>query len=267
MQQCTLQSIFLLEAEPMTALPQPFWRRPLQLAADALLPSLCALCGARGGAALCAPCRRQFLAPRRARCRACANPVGMADLGWPCGACQARPPPFDATVAAADYASPLDQQVLQLKFGGMLALAPCFAGALHQAMLAEPRAPLPDMLCPVPLGPRRLVERGFNQALEVARPLAALLGIALHPALVLRVLETAAQSGVAPVQRTRNIRHAFTLAPQSLALVRGRHIGVVDDVMTSGATLAELAATLKRFGAVRVTNLVFARTPPRSLHF
>jgi ComF family protein len=179
--------------------------------------------------------------------------VPAADLGQPCGACLAHAPAFDATVAACDYDAPLDGLVMQLKFGARLALAPWMARLLHDAVRGAP-AP------PVPLGPRRLVERGFNQALEVARPLAALLGADLAPRLVRRVLETTAQSGVAPGERRDNVRGAF--AVMDATLVQGRHVGVVDDVMTSGHTLDELAATLKRAGALRVTNLVFARTPP-----
>jgi ComF family protein len=177
-----------------------------------------------------------------------------------CGACLADPPPFDATIAAVDYAAPLDQLVLQLKFGARLALAPWFARVLRDAVLARPGLDLPELLCPVPLGHERLVERGFNQALEIARPLAGALGVALHPRLLERTLDTAAQSGVTPLERARNVRGAFAVADPDL--VAGRHVAVVDDVMTSGHTLAELAATLKRFGAARVTNLVFARTPP-----
>jgi predicted amidophosphoribosyltransferase len=120
------------------------------------------------------------------------------------------------------------------------------------------------VLCPVPLGRARLVERGFNQALEIARPLARSLGIPLAPRLALRALDTRAQSSLAPGERKRNIRHAFIVAPDALAMVRGQHIGVVDDVMSSGHTLNELAATFKRFGAARVSNFVFARTPPQS---
>lgn len=245
----------------MAKLPPWSWRWAVLLA-GAALPSACALCGAHGRAVLCPPCREQYLGLARTRCRCCANPVSAADTAWLCGACQAEAPPFDATVAAADYAAPLDQLVLQLKFGGVLALAPCFGKALGEALLADERMTVPDLLCPVPLGRARLVERGFNQALEMARPLARALGRPLHPALALRVRDTAAQSAMAPNQRQHNVRHAFTLAPGAQALVEGRHIGVVDDVMTSGATLADMAAMLKRFGAARVTNLVFARTPP-----
>jgi ComF family protein len=236
-------------------------RWPMALA-RALLPSSCALCGAGCDDAVCAPCSAQFLGPRRPRCRRCGNPLAEADARRECGACQSRRPAYDATVVAADYVSPLDQLVLQLKFGGGLALAPWFGQALRAALVRQGEFALPNVLCPVPLGPRRLVERGFNQALEIARPLSLALGIPLAPALAIRARETAAQSGVTPAERRKNIRHAFIVAPDALAMVRGQHIGIVDDVMTSGATLHELAATFKRFGAARVSNFVFARTPP-----
>jgi ComF family protein len=235
------------------------WPRVL---AQALLPSACALCGAGCAEALCTPCERQFGAQRRVRCRRCANPLGKVDDGRECAACLVRAPAFDATLAAADYASPLDQLVLQLKFGARLALAPWFARMLRDSVLADPGFLLPNLLCPVPLGPARLAGRGFNQALEIARPLARALGVPLRARLTIRALDTAAQSSLAPGERASNLRHAFAVAPDAVALVRRQHIGVVDDVMSSGHTLNELAATLKRSGAARVSNLVFARTPP-----
>jgi ComF family protein len=241
--------------------PGRWQRRWPQLLAQALLPSSCALCGARCDGAVCAPCHAQFVTPA-ARCPRCANPVGAADARRECAHCLARRPAFDATVAGADYAAPLDRLVLQLKFGGQLALAPWCAGVLRDAVIAQRALPLPNVLCPVPLGPRRLVERGFNQALEMARPLARALGVPLRARLAIRALDTPAQSGVAPDQRRRNMRNAFIVAPELLSMVRGQHIGIVDDVMTSGHTLDELAATFKRFGAARVSNFVFARTPP-----
>lgn len=241
----------------------PSWPRALRLALlRTLLPASCALCGARSEALLCAPCRAQFFAPAPARCAQCANPLDAAGA-LRCGPCLAAPPAFDATLVAADYAAPVDQLVLQLKFGARLALAGLFAQLLRDAVLGQPGFALPALLCPVPLGPGRLAERGFNQALEIARPLAAALGVALQPRLAARTRETAAQTRVAPAERARNIAHAFALAPAAAALVRGRHIGLVDDVITSGRTLDALAATFKRHGAARVTNLVFARTPPR----
>jgi ComF family protein len=225
-----------------------------------LLPSSCALCGGGCDGAVCLPCRDHFCLPVTNRCGRCANPLPG---GGVCATCEAYPPAYDATVFAVDYAPPLDHLVLQLKFGARLPLAPWFAGLLRDAILARPGLPLPELLCPVPLGPSRLIERGFNQALEIARPLACALGVALAPRLAARQLDTRAQSGVSPHERADNIRGAFTIADPDL--VAGRHIGIVDDVMTSGSTLEELAAAFKRFGAARVSNLVVARTPPRGV--
>jgi ComF family protein len=238
-----------------------WWHRWPRALAGALLPSSCALCGEVCGRVVCTACHQQYVNPR-CRCPRCANPLAGATAAALCGACLADPPVFDATVAAADYAPPLDQLVLQLKFGGGLALAPWFGQLIRDAVLAQPGFLLPELLCPVPLGPRRLVERGFNQALEIARPLGRSLGVPVQARLALRVLDTRAQSGVTPGERRQNIRGAFAVAPALLDEVAGRHVGIVDDVMTSGQTLAELAATLKQAGALRVSNLVFARTPP-----
>ena len=231
--------------------------------AHALLPCSCALCGELAHDAVCAPCTLRYAGPGGPRCPCCANPLDQGETaGLACGACIAEEPAFDATLVAVDYAAPLDGLVLGLKFGARLPLAPWFAGRLRDAVLAQPNWPLPELLCPVPLGPRRLAERGFNQALEIARPLARMIGVPLQPRLALRAVETAAQSGVTPRERAGNIRGAFEVAPGMAELIEGRHVGVVDDVMTSGHTLNELAATLKAAGAARVSNLVFARTPP-----
>ncbi|HZX25602.1 MAG TPA: ComF family protein [Telluria sp.] len=239
----------------------PHWRRWLSAVLRAALPSHCALCGMAARELVCEPCHADFVARPQARCPCCANPFDAAPAAR-CPRCIARTPAFDATVAAVDYGPPLDQLVLRLKFAAELAAAPWCARALADAVRARPELPLPDLLCPVPLGAARLVERGFNQALEIARPLAQELGLPLAPRLVARRIDTRAQSSVAPRERESNIRNAFALIPQSAVLVRGRHIGLVDDVMTSGHTLGELAALLKRHGAARVTNYVFARTPP-----
>ena len=235
--------------------------RTRQLAAHlpALLPSTCALCGASGRDTLCPGCRTQYVKPRKACCVQCAMPL-TGGAAARCGACLDDAPSYDATVAAADYGAPLDQLVLALKFGGRLALAPLFAHLIRDALLHAPQAPLPDLLIPVPLGERRLVERGFNQALEIARPLSQALGIRLAPRAAMRLRETDAQSTLHPEQRRKNMRGAFSVTPSFAGKLEGLHIGVVDDVMTTGETMNEVAATLKRFGAARVTNFVFART-------
>ena len=238
--------------------------------AGALLPGSCALCGATGTHAMCRGCQEKFFLAARLRCRCCALPLAKAAQAHPvCGKCLQHPPVFDATVAATDYVAPVDQLVLGLKFGARLALAPLFAQLLRDAMLGSTPSdtaaamPLPEVLTAVPLGAVRLRQRGYNQALEIARPLSTLLGVPLAVPLLIRVRDTAAQAQLSPLERRHNLRGAFTLSPQAIAVVRGRHVGVVDDVITTGETLNEVAATLKRFGAARVTNLVFARTLPK----
>lgn len=225
--------------------------------ANTVLPSSCALCAGQCPGVLCAACRSQYTQPRR-RCIQCANPLAAQEPVDRCGGCIKATPAYDATVTAVDYAAPFDALVLQLKFGAQLALAPMFAQLVRDAMLAQTGLALPDVLCPVPLGPRRLIDRGFNQALEIARPLAGALGVPVEARLVARPVDTEAQSLMTPAARRRNMHRAFIVEGD----VGDRHVGVVDDVMTSGNTLHEIARMLKGAGAVRVTNLVFARTPP-----
>lgn len=237
----------------------------LMTCAVSALPSFCVLCSARGSAAICPNCRAKFFGGKPLRCFRCADALPrMADGGLAvCGSCLRRAPAFDATVVAADYAPPVDQLVLSLKFGANLALAPLFARLLLDALLDSEasRIAMPTVLTAVPLGPQRLAERGFNQALEIAKPLARSLGIPLDPSLALRVRETGAQSTLHPDERRKNIRRAFSVPNAALERIKGRHIGIVDDVITTGETLNELAATFKRFGAAKITSLVFARTP------
>ena len=146
--------------------------------------------------------------------------------------------------------------------GAQLALAPLFGKLLAQAVRQQLDA-WPALLAPVPLGRRRLAERGFNQALEIGRTLARELGLPLQARLLERCRDTAPQTLLAPGERRANLRLAFALPAASLDRVRGRHIGIIDDVITTGVTLDEVAATLKRAGAVRVSCLAFARTPRR----
>jgi len=184
-----------------------------------------------------------------------------------CGTCLKHPRAFDATFAVIDYAAPVDQLVLALKFGGRLALAPVFAEMLgntirQHMMIATEDSTLPDVLTAVPLSATRLQLRGFNQALEIAKPLARRLALPLQHDLVRRQRDTLPQSLVRDLEHRRsNLRRAFTIPPEAIEQIRGRHVGVVDDVMTTGETLHEFARTLRRAGARRITNLVFARTP------
>lgn len=169
----------------------------------------------------------------------------------------ATPPAFDATQAAVPYLPPVDLLVKHLKFGAQLPLAAAFASVLLERL----RRRLPgniDMVMPVPLSAERLAERGFNQALEIARPLARALGLPLAATACLRVRDTVPQSTLALPERQGNMRGAFAVCER--AAIAGRQILVIDDVMTTGHTLDALAACLKRHGATRVMNGVFART-------
>jgi ComF family protein len=223
-----------------------------------LLPAACALCGTTDGDGLCKSCRARYFSNAATRCQRCASelPTGQAL----CGRCQSAPPAFDASFAAAVYAPPIDAQVLALKFRGQLPYAAVFASLILQSVAREAMADA-DVLIAVPLSTERLAARGFNQAHEIAKPLARAWQLPLMTEACVRVRDTEPQSALAPDRRRDNMRGAFAVARSEA--VAGRHVLVVDDVMTTGHTLDALAACLKRNGATRVTNLVFARTPLR----
>jgi ComF family protein len=180
------------------------------------------------------------------------------NAGYRCADCVATAPPFDATLALADYRAPLDSLAVGLKFRARLLLADEFAQRLARlAGDSLSASEWPDVIAPVPLAAKRLVERGYNQAWQIAKPLARALRVRSDATLVARVIETAPQSRLDLDARRQNVGRAFEVA----APVRGLHVAVVDDVMTTGATLEALAHVLKAAGARRVTNFVALRTP------
>lgn len=216
-----------------------------------LLPCHCALCRAPDPSdlGLCAGCLNDL--PRVAfACPRCARALPRPDL--PCGRCQTHPPAFDHAIALFRYAAPLDGLLLQLKFGQAAHLARLFAALLAERLRSEP---LPDCILPVPLHPGRQRERGFNQAIEIARPLARRLGCALDLDTCIRSRATPPQSRLSARERRRNLRGAFRLTRAP-----ARHIALLDDVMTTGSTLDELATLLRRGGAERIDVWVCART-------
>jgi ComF family protein len=211
----------------------------------------CYLCRGAAGGVLCECCDADLPRLAGARCPRCAL-ASSAD--GPCGRCLARPPSYDATVAALDYDFPADVLVQALKFRGELALAPLLGGLLAARL---PQAARPDFVLPVPLAAARLRARGFNQALEIARELVRGTGLRLAPRLAERARDALPQVELPHAARARNVRGVF----RCTASLEGAEVALVDDVMTTGATLEELAATLKRAGAARVVNWVVARTP------
>lgn len=212
----------------------------------------CFLCRGAAAGVLCADCDADLPRLPAARCPRCAL---AAPAGAVCGRCLAQPPAYDATVAALAYEFPADVLVQALKFRGELALAPLL-GALLAARL--PRGARADYIVPVPLAPARLRERGFNQSLELARAVSAATGCRLAPRLVERVGDARPQVDLPLAERARNVRGAFRCAQR----LEGAEIAVLDDVMTTGATLEEMALALRRAGAARVVNWVVARTAP-----
>ena len=223
------------------------WRRRLAALAAALLPQDCLLCG--GGTAsglLCPRCREELPTATGAACPVCAD----ASPGGICGACLKHPPRFDGTRMAFAYGFPIDKLIQALKYQHRLAVAGFFA----EALLAGPH-PDGDLIVPLPLSEQRLRQRGFNQAVEIARPLARAHGRRLQLGGIGRRIDTPPQAMLPWQERRRNVRHAFECALD----LSGMKIIVVDDVMTTGATLDEFARTLKAAGAVQVTNWVAAR--------
>ncbi|MCM1280224.1 MAG: ComF family protein [Alistipes senegalensis] len=225
------------------------------------LPHFCALCAQVSPQSLCPACLDRYFTRFTPRCRICAEKLPEKQPDPLCGACLKNPPSFDRIITAADYEPPVDQLVQSLKFGGKLALAPLFANLIAQAVLQAENLPLPDIIAPVPLAAQRLSERGFNQSLEIARRLSQQLHIPLIPTLVSRTRETAPQSLTAMAERRKNIRQAFAVGAPFRSRLNGRHIAIVDDVLTTGHTMGEIARILKQAGAETVSGFIFARTP------
>jgi ComF family protein len=201
-------------------------------------------------------------APAAARCLRCA--IDVPRPGQTCGACLRSPPPHGRTVTGLRYAYPWDGLIQRFKRGGAVELAPLLAAPLAEAVayaMSQQRLPRPDLLLPVPLAPRRLRERGHNQAWELARVLARRLNVRAEPALAERVIETPHQLALPREQRLANVRGAFALAPAAPPRLAGRRVALVDDVLTTGATTSELATLLLRHGVADVQVWVAARTP------
>ena len=234
----------------LTGISRP-WRAWL-----AAVPSQCAICHAWPSQRLCNACVARFAQPA-ARCRRCGlrTPSGT-EL---CGACLRHPPNFDACIAAVDYGYPWAHVLAQFKFHADPGWAPALAMLMRSVPWMEPALEAADCVLPVPLSAERLRERGFNQA--------ALLAARLSPAkadhhTLLRLRATEVQSGLPRAQRLRNLQGAFALEPGRAAALRGRRVVLVDDVMTTGATLHAATQALREAGVAHVTAAVLARTPP-----
>lgn len=220
-----------------------------------LAPSRCHWCARPSPCApACANCVASLPHNLRA-CRACAAPLVSATPLSVCTHCLSEAPPQDHSWAAFRYETPVAQAIVELKFRGRLAAAHLF-GRLMAEQLARRAAPLPEVLIPVPLHPSRLRRRGYNQSVELGREIARRLSLRLEPAAARRTLATGEQTRLDAGARKRNVRGAFAA---EAARVRGRHVALLDDVITTGATVAELARTLRAAGAARIEAWAVAR--------
>ncbi|MDF2464988.1 MAG: hypothetical protein K0Q43_3223 [Ramlibacter sp.] len=220
----------------------------------AAVPGQCAVCRAWPAQPVCEACVARFAQPRP-RCRRCALPVplGIAE----CGRCIGTPPPLDACHAALSYEYPWSGLVAEYKFGGQPGWAVSFGTLMRSAPWVEPALEEADLVLPLPLSRERLAERGFNQALVLAQALAP---AKAEPGLLLRVRHTQPQSELDRKARLQNVQGAFAVEPLRHAAVRAKRVVLVDDVMTSGASMFTAAQALREAGAARVTGLVLART-------
>lgn len=223
-----------------------------------LFPPTCLLCGAPGdeGQDLCAGCRADLPVNDRP-CRRCALPL-PATVSLICGQCQQEPPAFDRIIAPFLYQPPMDYLIKALKFQGRLAFARLLGGLLGR-IIAERGEPQPECLLPVPLHPSRLRERGFNQALEIARSAARPAGLMVRSDSLRRIRATTPQTQLAGEARRHNVRGAFAVYRP----ITARHVAIVDDVVTTGSTINELARLLRTAGVAEIEVWACARTPPR----
>jgi ComF family protein len=222
-----------------------------------MFPPTCVLCGAPGcrGRDLCAGCAAD-LPTNRDCCPRCALPLDRPlPPGSVCGVCARRPPPYDRCIAALRYETPVPTLVGAAKFRGRLASARLLGELLADAVLVRALAP-PQVVVPVPLHPSRLAHRGYNQAVEIARAVGRELGLPLDTCCCARASATPPQTGLDEAARRRNVRGAF--------VVRGTlpwaRVAILDDVVTTGSTVAELSRALRRAGAREIEVWAAART-------
>ena len=227
---------------------------------------------------LCASCIESNIANNHAVCKPCLNDLpwhsktscpqcGLASSGTGlnaivCGSCLNSPPDFDATRAVFLYAYPIDAMMLRYKYGNMLNLGNTFGEFLTEKVNVEHCLKNIDLIIPMPMHPTRLKERGFNQALEIAKVLTKNCKEKLDYNSVERQTLTPPQASLPLKERVKNIKGAFKVKADKLDKLQGKRIAIVDDVMTTGASLNELAKTLKKAGASHVECWVIARTLP-----
>jgi ComF family protein len=222
----------------------------------------CAVCRSWSHQTVCEDCLQRYARPQP-RCWTCAARLPVELTGRPrpqCGRCLQQPPPLDRAVAALDYRFPWDGLLQHFKYHQALELRESLLERLNSALTAA-EVVEPDWLLPVPLSSNRLRERGYNQSHELARALARRRGLRCEADMLLRVRHNERQAGLKLEARAANVRGVFAVDPLRANKLRGTSVAVLDDVMTSGATLFELASVLLQAGVMSVQAWVVARTP------
>ena len=221
------------------------------------LPRPCVLCGCWDRTGLCRHCQVRFVAARPALCPRCALPSAG---GATCGRCLQEPPPYHRCVTGVLYGFPWDRLITRFKFRDQPELATLLADVLAD-VLAQSNPPPVDLVLPVPLSASRLAERGYNQAWELARRVAARRRLPADAGLLLRLRDTPHQVGLSRSERTRNLLDAMWVEPAARARLAGRQLALVDDVLTTGGTAVAATRALLAAGAAGVQVWVLARTP------
>ncbi|HEY0268818.1 MAG TPA: ComF family protein [Methyloradius sp.] len=220
-----------------------------------LFPQACLLCAASDGGelAICQDCLTDLPRHTIDQCPQCALPAYQNQL---CGHCIASPPAFDTTNALFRYEFPVDAMLQRYKYQHLLNMAQTFAQMILNDL---PNAKLPDLIIPMPLHPLRLKERGFNQSLEIARIVGKTLNIKVDAQVCSRIKPSPPQASLPLKERVKNMQSAFACN----TTLDGLNIALIDDVMTTGASLNSLSKTVKKAGASNVECWVVARTLPR----
>lgn len=226
-----------------------------------LSPVPCVLCGAKCKAqrSLCGACFAELPFLSANACQVCALPLffqGKSSQGKTCGRCLNSPPPYKKCIAAFDYLEPVAHLVQSLKFHGKLAYA-SLLGSIMADSFVDQIDVLPNVIVPVPLHRTRLRERGYNQALELSRPIAKKLGVPIDITHCNRLRPTSIQSLLPADERHKNVRGAFEFDNER----KFSRVAIVDDVMTTGHTINELTKTILQSGVTEVFVWVCARAP------